>query len=333
MRTSLVKSILSIVPQAISHKLVDEFVPIFMMHRIIDNNGDPDLAKVKHLQACLEYIRKHAYQPIALDDMCKLFASCEPLPRKSVVFTVDDGFADQFEQLAPIFSQYDVPLTCFLITDMLDGILWPWDDQVKYIISATKLSSFLAKLPNDEQFLCNFDGEGAEVVIEKLRFRLKNQDQTQLYDWLQNLYNVAEVDVPNQPPLQYKSASWEQANEFVDNGHSVAAHTKTHRILSRLNDTEVREEILGSYEYLKKRIPGSSDMFAYPTGRSTDFGVREENIIKDSPIICAVSTIHDAVRMGCELTALPRYTFPNNVGDFLQCLSFIEILKKKVRNI
>jgi len=257
----------------------------------------------------------------------------EPLPKKCVAFTVDDGFADQFELLAPIFSQYDIPLTCFVITGLLDGILWPWDDQVKYIITTTKIKSFSVNLPDGEQFCYNLDQIRDAASIDSLRFKLKNQDQTHLYDWLHNLYNVAEVEIPIQPPIQYRAGSWEQANAAVRSGHSIAAHTKTHRILSRLNDTEASEEIIGSYQHLKSRVPESGDIFAYPTGRPIDFGVREEKIIMNSPIIGAVSTVSDSVRKGYMLEALPRFGLPNNMGDFLQYLSFIEVFKNKVRKI
>jgi len=266
MRELFIKTCLAIVPQIMSHKLAGEFVPVFMLHRISDSNGDPDLAKIKQLHTYLAYVRKHNYHPITLEALMTGIVKGEPLPKKCVAFTVDDGFADQFELLAPIFSQYDIPLTCFVITGLLDGILWPWDDQVKYIITTTKIKSFSVNLPDGEQFCYNLDQIRDAVSIDSLRFKLKNQDQTHLYDWLHNLYNVAEVEIPIQPPIQYRAGSWEQANAAVRSGHSIAAHTKTHRILSRLNDTEASEEIIGSYQHLKSRVPESEDIFAYPTG-------------------------------------------------------------------
>jgi len=333
MRDRLIKTCLTLVPHSISRKLTGDFVPVFMMHRIIDCNGDLDQVQVNQLHSYLEYIRKHNYNPIALEDLFLSIAEGKPLPGKSVAFTVDDGFADQFEHLAPIFSQYDIPLTCFVITGMLDGILWPWDDQIKHIVTTTKRKLFSVNLPDGDQLLCKLDQERNEVLTECIRSRLKTQDQTYLYEWLHNLYEMAEVDVPVQVPPLYRSASWEQADQFVRNGHSIAAHTRTHRILSRLNDTEAREEILGSYQNLKTRIPESADIFAYPTGRPIDFGEREEKIILNSPIIGAVSTVPDSIRKGYRLEAIPRYGLPKGMGDFLQYLSFIEVLKNKIRKI
>jgi len=69
MRELLIKTCLAIVPQAMAHQLVGAFVPIFMLHRIVDSKGDLVLAQVKQLHTYLEYIRKHNYHPIALEDL------------------------------------------------------------------------------------------------------------------------------------------------------------------------------------------------------------------------------------------------------------------------
>lgn len=331
MRDFLIKTCLTLTPQSLSHWLAGDFVPVFMMHRVVDSNDDPVIRKIDQIRHYLEYIRKHHYQPISLSQLSYYLKHNEPLPRRAVVFTVDDGFADQFEYLSPVFTQYDVPLTCFVITDFLDGKLWPWDDQVAYIISKTEKSSFTISLPDDELYTCKLESDVKSNIIESLRNKLKSKDQTNLYSWLLNLYNTAEVEVPSQPPIQYRAGSWGQANEFVRCGHSIAAHTKTHRILSRLNDIEVRDEIIGSYRHLKAKVPDCSDVFAFPTGRPVDFGAREKQIVADSPVIGAVSTVPDAIRPGYEIEALPRFGLPGRMSDFLQYLSFVEVLKNKVR--
>ncbi|MDB4582902.1 polysaccharide deacetylase family protein [Draconibacterium sp.] len=333
MRDQLIKACASIIPQALSNVLVGEFVPVFLLHRIIDCNAQPNLTEVKRLHTYLEYLRKNNYHPISISELIIRILSGDTLPERSVVFTVDDGFADQFEHLAPIFSQYDIPLTCFVITDMLDGILWPWDDQVKHIIRTTELKSLKVDFPDGSIFSYSLHQNDKVKVIDSMRNRLKSQDQTYIYKWLAGFYNVAEVEIPPEPPLKYRGASWEQAKRFVKQGHSIAAHSKTHRILSRLNDAEVRDEIMGSYQHLKFKLPEAVDIFAYPTGRRADFGGREEKIIRDSPLLGAVSVIPDAVRKGHQLEALPRFGLPNNMSDFLQCLSFIEVFKNKLRKI
>jgi peptidoglycan/xylan/chitin deacetylase (PgdA/CDA1 family) len=333
MRNLLIKSCLYLTPQSISHRLAGEFVPVFMLHRVADSQGEYDDCKISQLNDYLEYIRKHHYQPISLQKLFDYLISDQPLPKRAVVFTMDDGFEDQFECLSPVFTRYDVPLTCFVITDFLQRKLWPWDDQVKYIFYYTKLSSFSVRLPDETIFKVEVDNDDNRVIQRRrLIEQLKAQNQTHMYKWLHTLYQAAQLDTPATIPDEFAPASWEQVNQFVRTGHAVAPHSKTHRILSRLDDVEVLDEIIGSYEFLKTRVE-CADIFAYPTGQSSDFGNREKDIIKSSPMSGSVTTVIDAARPGYPLEAVPRFSLPDNMGDFLQTLSFIEVLKNKVRGI
>jgi len=334
MRDQLIKTCLSLTPQVVARRLSGDFVPIFMMHRAVDDSGEYNGSEIKRLEQYLEYIRKHRYQPISLQSLFSSLAHGEALPSRAVVFTVDDGFADQFEFIAPVFTRYDVPATCFVITDFLDGKLWPWDDQVKYVFSQTRSSRFSVCLTNEKVFDADISGEKSrERERHRLIQLLKAQDQASLYDWLEKLYSAAEVDVPTDVPLAFSPASWDQVRQFVRDGHDVAAHTRTHRILSRLSDAEAYDEIVGSYEILKNRVADCADTFAYPTGRASDFGQREMAIIKASPISGSVTTESDAARRGYQVEAVPRFSLPDNMTDFLQYLSFIEVLKNRLRKI
>ena len=309
-------------------------MPVFMLHRLVDSRYERDDAKINQLRSYLKYIRKHHYKPITLQELFDCLNRDEPLPERAVVFTVDDGFADQFEFISPVFSEYDVPLTCFVITDFLDGKLWPWDDQVKYVFNNTRTTVFSVRLPNETVFKADLGSENSrDSERRRLLGLLKKQNQSRIYEWLENLYQAAELDVPASIPQEFSPASWQQANQFVQSGHAIAAHTKTHRILSQLTDAEAYEEIIGSYEALKTRVPGCADTFAYPTGLLSDFGQREMDIIKHSPMTGSVSTVCDAARPGYPLQAVPRFSLPENMTDFLQYLGFLEVLKNKVRGI
>jgi len=334
MRNFLIKSCLALTPRSISHRLAGEFVPVFMLHRLVDSNGERDGVMIDLLAQYLEYIRKHRYQPVSLQALFDCINREEPLPERAVAFTMDDGFADQFEYISPVFTQYDVPLTCFVIIDFLEGKLWPWDDQVKYIFNKTGASNFSVRLPDETEFESELlQDKSRDSQRRRLLRMLKEQDQSNIYEWLDDLYRAAELDVPGSIPNEFAPASWEQADRFVQSGHAVAAHTRTHRILSRLSDAEAYDEIIGSYEFLKNRLAGSADTFAYPTGQLSDFGQREMDIIKASPISGAVSTVSDALRPGYPLQAVPRFSLPDNMTDFLQYLSFFEVVKNKIRGI
>jgi peptidoglycan/xylan/chitin deacetylase (PgdA/CDA1 family) len=64
---------------------------------------------------------------------------------------------------------------------------------------------------------------------------------------------------------------WEEICEMADHLISFGAHTHTHPILSKLDETKAKEEIRLSKEIIEKQIGRSVYHFAFPNGRNEDF--------------------------------------------------------------
>ena len=317
-------------PHGLLSRMLGGFTPIFMLHRIAVAEGGEGHTP-SFIKQCLAYVRKHGYNPISLADYAGLVASAEPVPPKSVVFTIDDGFKEQCVAGGDIFGKYDVPLTCFVITDFIDGHLWPWDDQVNYVLRNASRRCFTVTLMDGSDWQVDLDAEPARDAVHRLRDRLKAIDQTGMYPWLADLYTAAGLDVVVAPPGDCQPASWADLNTFVARGHSVAAHTRTHRILSRLGDDESRREILGSIQYLQQQVPGASAVFAYPTGRSDDFGEREMAVMQEAGHDCAVSTLAGAATPRCHRYILPRFPMPLDFVYFVRYLTYLEVIRERLR--
>ena len=109
-----------------------------MVHRInFDGSSKPGITP-DHLRNCLLYLYQTGYQPVSLEDLFSALNNQTQLPEKAAVFTMDDGYIDQALIAAPIFIELDCPVTFFVITDMIDQTMWPWDAQVSWIINHTK---------------------------------------------------------------------------------------------------------------------------------------------------------------------------------------------------
>ena len=330
MKRQLIRLASTPVPQWIGRLLAGRFLPIFMLHRCVDEQGEADRQQLRILRRQLQYIRDRGYQPLRLLDLMQRMEQGEPLPERCAVFTVDDGFFDQAEILGPLFAEFDIPFTCFVITDFLDEKLWSWDDHMVYALAQSRKPLIELTLPDNSRF--RFDTRVFfKPQIRKLRQALKSGDQTHIYEWLQQLYQAAEVEVPAETPAAYRPMSWDQAAGLVHSGHDIAPHTRSHRILSRLNDEDAEREIIGSWETLQQRLPDSVPVFAYPTGRAQDFTRRDRDTVEKSPMIGAVSTVPEAVIPASDRYALPRYGMPHNMTDFIQYLDWIEVVKSRFR--
>lgn len=325
------KLALKCVPPSLVRATLGDFVPVFMLHRLVEPNGEPSIEKIQRTQEYLEYLRANKYHLISLDALIDKFHNEEPIPYKTAVFTIDDGFFDHVRIAGELFARYDCPITLFVITDFIEGKLWPWDDHVKHVLLSTEKTQFDVTLPGGQLFHFNAATNSRKDQSHSLQSELKRCDHSQMYAWLPALYHAADMAYSSKPPHAYRPASWNDLQSFIHRGHSVGPHTKTHRILSQLSDEDAKCEIEGSISLLKRRLPSSSSCFAYPTGRQGDFLPRDERLAAQLGCKCAVSTIPFSATRKSKLMALPRYSLPENMKNFLQYISFVEHMKNSFR--
>ena len=75
----------------------------------------------------MEYLARNGYRVIPLAQLARFLDGKEPLPRKSVVITIDDGYRSTYEIAYPILKKYGFPATVFLYSDFVgaaDAMTW-----------------------------------------------------------------------------------------------------------------------------------------------------------------------------------------------------------------
>lgn len=326
-----------LLPNAPQRALLGQFIPIFMFHRfscpdrgIVGNS--PEL-----LRKNLEWMRRKRFQFLSLETALEQWLSGVPLPAKSAVVTVDDGFQDQFDIGAPLFEAYDCPATFFLISDFIDGKLWPWDDQIAHAVKHTRRARARIELPGGTSVDIALEDERArEAAVTALQDALKNQPGAGIYASAASIAAQLQVELPESPPPDYRPMSWQQAEQLCRRGHGIAPHSKTHRILSRLSLDASRDEIIGSHRAVATHISKPSAVFCYPTGRAADFSAREETILQEIGIKGAVSTELDYMTPASPTRqnpyALPRFAAPDSWADFAQIGTGLELIKARLHH-
>jgi peptidoglycan/xylan/chitin deacetylase (PgdA/CDA1 family) len=84
-------------------------------------------------------------------------------------------------------------------------------------------------------------------------------------------------------------------------GITFGAHTKSHPILTWLDDESLSEELKGSKEAIEKLIGLTPSWFSYPDGIFTD---REERVVRELGFRGAVQTFRNQHKVG--KYAVPR---------------------------
>lgn len=316
--------------------LLGNSLPIFMLHRMHTGVHPYTGTSPRYLRQCLQYLVDNHYNFISLEDAILKLKNRQPIPHKSVAFTMDDGYWDQAEIAAPIFIEYECPVTLFVITGMLDNNLWPWDAKISYLIDVSAKENLELTLGGQKLQLSLVGRKNKNIAREVIRNIIKLQDGAETDDLVRLVSQATEQDIPSCPPKHFMPMSWDTARQLECDGIKLAPHTLSHRMLSRLDDDSSRNEIFGSWQRLKEELVAPSPVFCYPTGRQSDYSKREIELLKQGEFLGAVSTSQEPVRTPNRtsdyLFNLPRLSFPVAYDDFLQYCSWIESAKTRFRS-
>ena len=319
---------------SITDRLFNCGVPIFMLHRIA-NDGQPvaGMTDPEHLRLCLDYLYEHNYRPISLEQLLLSLHHKEPIPPKSVVFTMDDGYTDQADIASPIFLEYECPLTFFVITGMLDQTVLPWDAQVSWIVETSQNPS-LENCRSVKDLGLSFNDDITRRELRRsIQNAIKKLDARAIPEILEKLAEDADVMPPESPPEQFKPMTWDSARQLEQRGIRFAPHSVTHQILSKLSKVTMETEIGNSWTTIQRELSDPLKVFCYPNGQECDFGEREIEFLDSNGFLGAVATTPNFVKpkklTERQLFCLPRLALPDNLTDFVQYCMWIEHLRVK----
>jgi peptidoglycan/xylan/chitin deacetylase (PgdA/CDA1 family) len=236
-------------------------------------------------------IIKRDYTPVSLKSISEYLRGGDPLPRNAVAITVDDGYRD-FLWAHPVFREYDLPTTVFLVSDFLDGKLWLWFDQIKYALRQTRKQSFTLELPGEGILTLALSSDQERTLArEKISERLKRVEDSCRLEGCKQVINQLEVDIPSVPPDEFAPFEWSEVRKLANEGVEFGAHTRTHPILSRIEDlARQHEEIEGSKRRLDEELGIPTIHFCYPNGTPADFNDATLKFVADCGFHSAVTT-------------------------------------------
>ncbi len=243
------------------------------------------------------------------------------LPRRSVAFTVDDGYADLVEVGEPVFAEFDCPVTGFVVPGVIDGHCWFWWDQIDWIMRQTTASSLSMELQGQPVSLQWSDADSRHVEQNRLIERLKEIDHDALLAFVHELARVAEVPIPLAAPFRYRTLRWDELRAAEARGMRFGPHSMTHPILNRCTAAQSAHEIGESVRRVREELAHPQAIFCYPNGRPGDFGMREMASVRAAGMTSALSTqprvlcIRDAQTADPDWRfAVPRFPYAEHLG-------------------
>jgi len=317
--------------------LTDTRATIFMLHRF----SVPELGVSGHDPAALRdnlaHLRKQRYDLISVEELFRRLREGEPLKR-AVAFTIDDGYFDHVRVGAPVFGEFDCPVTTYVVTDFLAGKTWFWWDKLTRIFEGTQRLQLRARL-GEEEIMYRLDSTEARAnACLNLNVRCQDASEADRLACVRDLSQEAEVELPAIPPERFAPLTWDEARRLEQRGvMSFGPHTVTHPVLSTTTSEQAEFEITESWKRLSEAVRRPVPVFCYPNGRLRDFGDREMATIRRLGLWGAVIGQSGQLRPAWfreSATApyrVPRHGYLDSLPHVLQCVSGMETVKSRLR--
>lgn len=231
------------------------------------------------------------------------------LPRRALVITFDDGYADNYTRAAPILKRLGLHATFFVATAFLDGGLMFNDALIEALRQAPAgtldlNAARMGRYPLGDLY-------SRRPLIGTLLDGVKYLPQEEREARVAQIAAAAQAQLPRD--LMMRS---DEVAALHAMGMGIGAHTQTHPILTRIGLDAARSEIAQGRARLEEIIGARVTTFAYPNGRpQRDYGAEHVKLVRELGFDVAVSTARGAARAGADLFQIPRFT-PWDLSDF-----------------
>ncbi len=113
---------------------------VLMYHKIRPATADALTVTTTRFAQQIAHLRTAGYTPVSLSDLLTAYHQRHPLPRRAVLLTVDDAYADFVQHALPILQQQAMPVTLFVPMGCIGGQN-DWDGGQEALLSVAQLQS------------------------------------------------------------------------------------------------------------------------------------------------------------------------------------------------
>lgn len=207
------------------------------------------------------------FDPIALSDVGLYLRGRFKLPKRPVVVTFDDGYRDNHDYAFPILRKHGIRATVFVATGHIGTTRQPiWHD----LGACIAISAREGELPGVQgPVMLRPDDTMAQrrQVAKRFLTYLKTLQHRDMRALLQRLSAEHAGVLDRLDHAGVAMLDWDHVRAMAAGGVEFGSHTVTHAILSKLDSSELRDEVGRSKAQLEQELQCPCDTIAYPVGR------------------------------------------------------------------
>jgi peptidoglycan/xylan/chitin deacetylase (PgdA/CDA1 family) len=305
-------------------QLVRERCAILMLHRFAWYSEGARGHDVNELRSTLASLRASGVRFIGLEEAIReSFEDQRTASRApAIAVTVDDGYRDFMLMGLPVFEEFECPVTCFVVPEVIDGKSWFWWDRLDWSLRRLPTHELSLALAG-EQVRFSRAGVNTDASVRRpLVSQLKRVPETERMAFLDALEVAAGSSRPALPPDEYRVMGWDDIRSCEQRGVMFGAHSLSHPVLSQCDDSRREAEILGSIQRVAKEVARPSRVFCYPYGLVDDFGPPDFRILGNASVEYAVSAEPGTLRPGAgplsrhdpRRWSIPRFAYDGRAG-------------------
>jgi peptidoglycan/xylan/chitin deacetylase (PgdA/CDA1 family) len=201
----------------------------------------------------------HDYHPVTLDEVLESLNGRNDLPKRSVVVTFDDGYADNSEVAMPILNQLGIPATFYVTVDCVEQHKLPWPSRLRFAFRKTKLRAWTDSRGNSWQLDDPDSSERAFLAACDDCCQLSGKVQE---NFVRGIEEQLQASTPDD--LSSLMMSYDQIRSLAHHGHSVGSHTMTHPNMAYITEQEAKVELTESKKRLETELKAPIRHFSYP---------------------------------------------------------------------
>ncbi len=275
----------------------------------------------------LDYLVRH-YRVVSLTEAVSRVSALQKLSGREAVITIDDGYHDFYDIAFPILREYNVPATVYAVTGFVEGHCWIWTDIARYVSLSASNADLEIEI-NGTMVKRSLNGPGSRLAaagaVNQVLKKLSDQEKDRE---LERFAQIMKVEVPDRPPPEFGSFTWDQAREMASAGIEIGSHTVSHPILTNVDAERLTSELEDSKIIIQREIGTNTVHFCYPNG---DYAERERNAVEQAGYASAVSTEIRLCSDSADRFQIPRIDAEPEMYRFVQATSGFDRLKTAIR--
>lgn len=303
----MVKGILGAAKRYVFNR-IDSPAVVLLYHRVTKLQTDPQLLAVAPDNFCeqVNHLKKK-YTLLGIEEFYDFLSRKKKFPRKSVIITFDDGYADNLHEALPILESLSAQALFYITTSNLDTDreLW-WDELERIWLHEREWTT-----DDSIHILDTFYVLKAKTVEERMNaYRallpvLRGVPPIPRNQIIDHLRSMAGIGVEGRPT--HRVMTWEELQKMSHSSSAViGAHTHNHPSLVTLKYKEQEEEIRISKEALEKITGKKMEHFSYPYGTKADFNEDSIRACLENGFKMVCANYYDQVHTWTDKLQVPR---------------------------